>query len=320
MASAPPTTVSAPPAERPASGEVDGRYVSPLVRKLASNLGVDLAKVTGTGVGGRIRREDVEAAKPPPAPLAGLTGMTSAPDEAAQRLAYLSAKAADLPTEISSGTTTSLTQRTAVAEVDLTNAVQLIDQFAQPFAAREGAALTIEAFLIKATSEALKVHGQFNAAIENSTPTYFKKQNIGLAINSAGGQVVAVIHDAAGMGITNLAVAIARLRERAEAGGLVTDDLMGGSFTVTNPGGTGVLLSCPQVQSPQVAVLSVGDVSKRPVVVGDGVAVRSMAYLCLSYDSRLLDGADAARFLSTFKRRIETASHQSEISHGNEDR
>jgi len=275
------------------------------VRKLAGEVGVSLDQVGGTGVGGRIRREDVLAAQ---GPASAQPQPAETPEEAAEKLARLRSVAAQSQVEAPA-----LTQLTSVAEVDMSGLVQLVDKVAERFAAREGVALSIEPFFVRAAAEALKVHPQFNAAIVADAATYYQQQNIGVTVDTASGPVVAVVNDAGAMGMAGLARSIAQVTARAQTGALLPDDLLGGTFTLTNPGGPDVMLGFPLLLAPQVAILSVGAVTKRPVVVGDGIAVRSMAYLSLSYDSRLIDGTDAAKFLSTIKQRLETASFASEI-------
>jgi len=277
-------------------------YVSPLVRKLAGEAGVSLDQVDGSGVGGRIRREDIAASKPAPS---AQPQPAETPEEAAEKLARLKAIAAQSPAE----SAPALTQLTSVAEVDMSNVVELVDKVGERFAEREGVALGIEPFFVRAAAEALKAHPQFNAAIVADGATYYQQQNIGVTVDTASGPVVAVVHDAGAMGLAGLARSIAQVTARAQTGALLPDDLLGGTFTLTNPGGPDVMLGFPLVLAPQVAILSVGAITKRPVVVGIGIAVRSMAYLSLSYDSRLIDGTGAAKFLSTIRQRLETTSN-----------
>jgi len=299
-APAPAPPAPAAPAEAPASAEAAG-YISPLVRKIANDLGVDLGSVVGTGVGGRIRREDVVAAKQGPAPAAGATAAGDA------RLRSVGA-------DMSFAAAPALTQLTSVAEVDMSGVVQVIEKLSDRFEAREGVELSVSAFFVKAAAEALKIHPKFNSSILDDEVTQYKQQNIGITVDTSLGPVVPVLADAGALGLVGLARAIAQATARAQTGALLPDDLLGGTITLTNPGGPEIMLGFPLIQAPQVAILSVGAVTKRPVVVGDGIAVRSMAYLTLSYDSRLIDGTDAAKFLASIKHRLETTSFEAEIA------
>jgi 2-oxoglutarate dehydrogenase E2 component (dihydrolipoamide succinyltransferase) len=282
------------PAPRVAPADLGAGYVSPLVRKLAQDIGVDLAGVKGTGVGGRIRREDVLAAKPVPAPA------TPAAAPASSDMPKLRAYSAG--------------QLTSVAEVDLSYIVRVIDHLGERFLSREGIELTVTPFMVRAVAKTLQQYPQFNAAISGGEVTYFREENIGVTVDTASGPAVPVLNQAGTLGLTGLARAIAQVTARAQTGALLPDDLLGGTFTLTNPGGPDVMLNFPVIQAPQVAILSVGAVTKRPVVTDDAIAVRSMSYLALSYDSRLIDGTDAGKFLSAVKQRLESPGAESDLA------
>jgi len=284
----------------------DGAYVSPLVRKLASDLGVDLSNVVGSGVGGRIRREDVEGAMPvpapgpapDPAPVPATPSSFSPPDEAARKLALLRTATSETPPKVAD-VTAQATGSTSVALLDVTELTPTTG------AAQPGPPLNTEPRLVHTVINALKTHPKFNAGLGHGPPTYSQQQNIGLMVDTPSGPAVAVVPDAGSQPIEELTRAIGQIAARAEAGTLQKEDLQGATFTMTSSGGPDVLLNLPQIQTPQVAVLSVGAISQRPVVMGQAIAIRSMAYLALSFDSRLLTATEAAQFLSAIKRQIE---------------
>jgi len=333
-----PTGGSAP---APVAGDHEG-YVTPLVRKLAREHGVDLGSVTGTGVGGRVRKQDVlaaaeaarkaaeEAAKAPaPAPAA-------APAAAAAPVSRPSAPAAEPSalrgtTEKMSRLRSTIARRmvesqqvaaslTATVEVDLTAISQIRAKAKDDFKRREGASLSYLPFITKATVEALKVFPKVNATIDTDagTITYPAAEHIGIAVDTEKGLLVPVIKDAGDLNIAGLAKKIADLASRTRASKVTPDDLSGGTFTITNYGSAGTLMDTPIINQPQVAILGTGALVKRPVVlsvpgVGDTIAVRDMMYLSMTYDHRLVDGADAARFLSMVKARLEGGDFGSEF-------
>jgi pyruvate dehydrogenase E2 component (dihydrolipoamide acetyltransferase) len=304
-------------------------YVTPLVRKLAAQNNVDLSTLTGTGVGGRIRKHDVlEAAKaaqqpaePEPAPSGG--GQQAAPSQAGGRTsaAVASVSAKRGTTEKMSRLRRVIAQRmveslqvsaqlTTVVEVDVTRIARLRDRSKREFEAREGTKLSFLPFFALAAVEALKEHPNVNASVEGDTVVYHAQENLGIAVDTEKGLIVPVIKDAGGLNIAGLAKKIADLAERTRTNKVSPDELGGGTFTLTNTGSRGALFDTPIINQPQVGILGTGAVVKRPVVVtdpdgGETIAIRSMAYLALSYDHRIVDGADAARFLSTMKRRLE---------------
>ena len=348
---APAPAPAAPAAPVPAVQEVDegsDAYVTPLVRRLAAQHGIDLAQVTGTGVGGRIRKSDVlalvgtDAAKPQPPAAPAPTPAAPAPVAPAPP-----APAAPKPATAPSATTPATTQRgrteamprlrrviaermveslqtsaqlTTVIEVDVSRIAALRNRVKKNFEAREGVKLSFLPFFCKAAVEALKQYPQVNASIDMAagTVTYYDVENLGIAVDTERGLLVPVIRDAGDLNIAGLARKIAELAERTRTNKLSPDDLNGGTFTVTNTGSRGALFDTPIINQPQVAILGTGAVVKRPVVVTDEngqdvIAVRSMVYLALSYDHRLVDGADAARFLGSMKQRLETGAFEAEL-------
>jgi pyruvate dehydrogenase E2 component (dihydrolipoyllysine-residue acetyltransferase) len=322
----------APAPQPPASGGTDGSgegsaYVTPLVRKLATEHGVDLSGLQGTGVGGRIRKQDVlEAAqkqKEQPAPAAETGGGTRAVAPAASPLRGTTEKMSRLRKTIAARMVESLqvsAQLTTVVEVDLTRIARLRDRAKADFEAREGVKLSFLPFLAKATVEALKVHPRLNSSIdtEKGEITYFDVENLGVAVDTERGLLVPVIKEAGDLNIAGIARKVADLAARTRNNKITPDELGGGTFTLTNTGSRGALFDTPIINQPQVAILGTGAVVKRPVVVmdadfGETIAVRSMCYLALSYDHRIVDGADAARFLTTVKARLEEGSFEADL-------
>jgi 2-oxoglutarate dehydrogenase E2 component (dihydrolipoamide succinyltransferase) len=288
--------------------------VTPLVRKLATEVGVDLAEVRGSGVGGRIRREDVLAAVPPPpppapAPVAEPTP-APAPAGAGARLPRLRAMTAERELhEVSHPT-----QLTSVAEVDVTEVSRLVERGGRRFLEREGIDLARDPFFALATVEALKANPVFNAAIVDGDVVYYGQENLGVTVFTASGPLAPVIPDAGSLGLVGMARAIAGVQARAAGGALLPADLAAGTFTITAPAGPDLMLDFPVIEPPQVAVLSVGAVTRRAVVVGEGIAVRSTSYLAVSYDSRLITPSDAAKFLGAVKARLETGAFEAELA------
>jgi pyruvate dehydrogenase E2 component (dihydrolipoamide acetyltransferase) len=305
--------------------EGQGTYVTPLVRKLASEHGVDLSTVEGTGVGGRIRKSDVLAAAQSKQQTAAAATRTQverpAPEEeaaevpAAARARGRVENMSRLRQVIASRMVESLrvsAQLTTVVEVDVTRIARLRDRTKDAFAAREGVKLSFLPFFALATVEALKLHPSVNASIDADakTITYHDSEHLGIAVDTERGLLVPVIHDAGDLNLAGLARKIADLAERTRTNKVNPDELGGGTFTLTNTGSRGALFDTPIINQPQVAILGTGAVVKRPVVIddedlGETIAVRSMVYLALTYDHRIVDGADAARFLATVKKRLE---------------
>ena len=332
-----PQVPTAPKTPAPApAGDGGGQYVTPLVRRLAADRGVDLSSVTGTGVGGRIRKQDVIAAAekaaapaeaPAPAPAAAASGRpTPSPSPAAKpdtSLRGRTEKMSRLRGVIARRMVESLqvsAQLTTVVEADVTAIARLRDRAKRDFESREGVKLSFLPFFAKAAVEALKAHPAVNSSIdlEAGTVTYHDAENLGVAVDTERGLLVPVIRDAGDLSIGGLARKIADLAERTRTNKVTPDELGGGTFTLTNTGSRGALFDTPIINQPQVAILGVGTVVKRPVVVqdpdlGEVIAVRSMVYLALTYDHRIVDGADAARFLGTVKERLEAGQFQGEL-------
>ena len=327
---------AAPVTARRASAD-EGVYVTPLVRKLAAEHGVSLSSVQGTGVGGRIRKQDIldaaEATKkaasaPAPTALAEAPAPAAAPQvaavsEDAAKLRGTTEKLSRMRKVIAERMTESLrvaSQLTATVEVDVTAISKLRKVAKDEFKKREGASLSYLPFITKATIEALKAMPALNASadFEAGTVTYASQENIGIAVDTDRGLMVPVIHDAGDLNLAGLAKRIGDLAARTRAGKVGPDELSGGTFTITNYGSAGTLFDTPIINLPQVAILGTGALVKRPVVVtdalgGDTIAIRDMMYLSLTYDHRLIDGAKAAHFLSLVKARLEAGDFAGEL-------
>jgi pyruvate dehydrogenase E2 component (dihydrolipoamide acetyltransferase) len=321
---------AAPRAAAQSEGAGEGAYVTPLVRKMAAEHGVDLASVTGSGVGGRIRKQDVldaAAAKAQPEPAAATAAAPAAGGEApapsAPTPSPLRGKTepmSRLRKVIAKRMVESLqtsAQLTTVVEVDVTSIARLRDAAKAEFAAREGVKLSFMPFFAKASIDALKQHPSLNASIdtEKGEVTYYDHEALGIAVDTEKGLLVPVIKDAGDLSIAGLARKIADVAERTRSNKIGPDELSGGTFTLTNTGSRGALFDTPIINQPQVAILGTGSVVKRAVVIddpnlGETIAVRNMVYLALTYDHRLVDGADAARFLSEVKQRLESGQFE----------
>ena len=291
------------------------------MRKLAKQHGVDLAVVTGTGVGGRIRKQDVlDAAEKAPA-AASSTSAPAAPESSALR--GKTEKLSRLRKTIATRMIESLhvsAQLTQVHEVDVTEIARLRARQKDAFLEREGVKLTFLPFFAKAAVEALKAHPKLNAALdtEEGTVTYPDGEHLGVAVDTERGLLVPTIRDAGDLSIAGLARKIADVAERTRTNKISPDEISGATFTVTNLGSNGALFDTPIINQPQVAILGIGAVVKRPVVMtddrgGESIAVRSMAYLALTYDHRIIDGADAGRFLTAVKERLQNGSFEAEL-------
>ncbi len=295
-------------------------YVTPLVRKMASQHGVDLAAVSGTGVGGRIRKQDVldaakakeaPAAEAPAAPAASAPAASGASSALRGKTEPMSRLRKVIAKRMMESLQTSA-QLTQVVEVDVTNIGRLRDSVKADFHAREGVKLSYFPFFAKATIDALKDHPTLNSQIdeEKGEITYFDAEHLAIAVDTERGLLSPVIHNAGDLNVAGLARKIADLAERTRTNKVKPDELSGGTFTLTNTGSVGALFDTPIINQPQVAILGTGTVVKRPVVIddpnlGETIAVRQMAYLSLTYDHRIVDGADAARFLQDVKGRLE---------------
>ena len=320
----PPAPVVAAPAA-PLSQPADA-YVTPIVRKLANDLGVNLASVKGTGIGGRIRREDVQAAAPlAAAPVASAPAAqaprAAAPVVAASPLRGTTVTMSRLRKVIAARMVESLqvsAQLTTVIEVDVTKIARLRDRSKATFEAREGVKLSFLPFFAVATCEALKQHPVLNSSVEGDQVIYHGAEHLGIAVDTERGLLVPVIHNAGDLNMGGVARKIADLAARTRDNKVTPDELGGGTFTLTNTGSRGALFDTPIINQPQVAILGLGAVVKRPMVVkgddgGESIAIRSMVYLGLSYDHRVVDGADAARFLVTLKERLEGGAFESDL-------
>jgi 2-oxoglutarate dehydrogenase E2 component (dihydrolipoamide succinyltransferase) len=327
VVAAPVTPPPAPVASAPVSQPADA-YVTPLVRKLASELGVNLAQVTGTGIGGRIRREDVEALARPaapvasaPAPVASAPAATKSAAVAVSPLRGTTVKMSRLRKVIAVRMVESLqvsAQLTTVIEVDVTKIARLRDRSKVSFEEREGVKLTFLPFFAVAVCEALKQHPVLNSSVEGDEITYHGAEHLGVAVDTERGLLVPVIANAGDLNMGGIARKIADLAARTRDNKVTPNELGGGTFTLTNTGSRGALFDTPIINQPQVAILGLGAVVKRPMVVrgedgGETIAIRSMVYLGLSYDHRVVDGADAARFLVTLKERLEGGAFESDL-------
>ena len=331
---------AAPPRPTPVVSDADSSYVTPLVRKLAKEHDVDLGSINGTGVGGRIRKQDVlaaaEAAKeaaaapaaqapaelqPPAEPAAAPAARAAAPQVSTLR--GTTEKMSRLRQTIAKRMVESLqvaAQLTATVEVDLTAISQIRAKVKDEFKKREGASLSYLPFIAKASIEALKAYPTLNATIdtEERTITYPDAEHLGIAVDTEKGLLVPVIKDAGDLSIAGLAKRIADLAARTRQNKVTPDELTGGTFTITNYGSAGTLMDTPIINQPQVAILGTGALVKRPVVISDPrlgqvIAIRDMMYLSVSYDHRLVDGAVAARFLSALKARLEEGDFGAEL-------
>jgi 2-oxoglutarate dehydrogenase E2 component (dihydrolipoamide succinyltransferase) len=314
-------------------------YVTPLVRRLATEHDVDLSTITGTGVGGRIRKQDVlDAAKAQQAAqkAAEQAGQQqAAPQQAQQSTPAASARQAPSVSALR-GTTVKMSrlrkviaarmveslqvsaQLTTVVEVDVTRIARLRDRAKRDFQAREGVKLSFLPFFAVAAVEALKQYPVVNASIEGDQVVYHDEENLGVAVDTEKGLIVPVIRGAGDLNIAGIARKIADVADRTRNNKITPDDLGGGTFTLTNTGSRGALFDTPIINQPQVAILGTGSVVKRPVVVTgpDGeetIAIRSMVYLALTYDHRIVDGADAARFLVAVKQRLEEGAFEADL-------
>ena len=318
--------VTAPPVAAPAPTQVDA-YVTPIVRKLAAELGVNLATIKGSGVGGRIRKEDVQAAAKPaasqsaPAAQNFLPSVTKSAPVAVSPLRGTTVTMSRLRKVIAARMVESLqvsAQLTTVIEVDVTKISRLRDRAKATFEAREGVKLSFLPFFAVAVCEALKVHPVLNSSVEGDQITYHGAEHLGIAVDTERGLLVPVIHNAGDLNMGGIARKISDLAARTRDNKVSPDELGGGTFTITNTGSRGALFDTPIINQPQVAILGLGAVVKRPMVVrgedgGETIAIRSMVYLGLSYDHRVVDGADAARFLVTLKERLEHGSFESDL-------
>ena len=296
--------------QTPASTGSDANYVTPLVRKLANESGVNLSSVAGTGVGGRIRREDVVAAASSPTRVASPVQII---ESALRGTVEPMSRLRKVLAERAVASMVSTAQLTTVVEVDVTGVAQLRASQQSEFTAKTGVKLNFMPFFFLAAAEALKAHPKINSSVDGESIVYHPSENISFAVDTERGLLTPVIRDAASLSIANIATQIADLAARTRENKLKPDELSGGTFTLTNTGSRGALFDTPVVFLPQSAILGTGVVAKRPVVITDefgqdSIAIRSMVYLALSYDHRIIDGADASRFLVDVKNRLEQAN------------
>ena len=328
-----PAATAAPAAAAPVSSGATGSYVTPIVRKLAKDKGVDLSTVTGTGVGGRIRKQDVEAAakaaeeaRAAAAAAAAPASQESAPAAAAKpevdtTLRGRTEKMSRLRQVIAERMIESLqasAQLTTVVEVDVTRVAALRARAKNDFLAKNGTKLTFLPFFVQAATEALKAHPKINASIEGKNVTYHDVEHVGIAVDTPRGLLVPVVKNAGDLNIPGLAKRINDLAARTRDNKVNPDELSGSTFTITNTGSGGALFDTPIINQPEVAILGLGAIQRQPRVVkdadgGEVIAIRSVCYLALSYDHRLVDGADAARYLMTVKKRLEEGDFGGEL-------
>ena len=315
-----PVAPVAVPAATTTTASMDAGYVTPLVRKLAQDSGVDLTRVVGTGVGGRIRKEDVLSA------TGGSTAVATSPAAAHVPTPVSAQRGTSEPmsrlrkvlAERAVASMVSSAQLTTVVEVDVSKIAEMRKAVQPAFLAATGTKLNFMPFFFLAAAEALRSHPKLNASIEGEMINYHPSENISFAVDTERGLLTPVIRDAATLNLAQIATQIADLASRTRENKLKPDEMMGGTFTLTNTGSRGALFDTPVVFLPQVAILGTGVVQKRPVAIttADGqesIAIRSMVYLALSYDHRLIDGADASRYLVDVKARLESANFQANL-------
>jgi pyruvate dehydrogenase E2 component (dihydrolipoamide acetyltransferase) len=320
------TPVAPTPGAVQGSTTLDDSYVTPIVRQFAKENGVDLSQVKGTGVGGRIRKEDIVAAAKPASKVTAPIAAASAPTKSAAPIAVSPLRGTTVTMSrlrkvIAARMVESLqvsAQLTTVIEVDVTKIARLRDKAKAAFVAREGVNLTFLPFFAVAVTEALKQHPVLNSSIDGDQVTYHGAEHLGIAVDTERGLLVPVVRDAGDLNIAGMSRKISDVAARTRDNKISPDELGGGTFTITNTGSRGALFDTPIINQPQVAILGIGSVVKRPVVMkgsdgGETIAIRSMVYLALSYDHRIVDGADAARFLVTLKERLEEGSFESDL-------
>ncbi len=295
------------------NGASERRRYSPAVRRLAREHNIDPDSLAGTGMGGRVTREDVlkaaetrsatavgdatpkGATAPSPPTPASLTDEDHVPLTAVRRMIaeHMSRSASEIP------------HAWSMVEVDVTPLAAYRDRVKEDFRQREGVPLTYLPFAIKAVVEALKENPILNSSWGGDKIILKKRINVGIAVAAPGGLVVPVIHNADSHSIAGLARAVHGITDRARQGKLALEDVQGGTFTVNNTGALGSIVSQPIINHPQAGILTIEAVQKRPVVLNDAIAIRSMMNVCLSFDHRIADGSESAAFLQTVKQRLE---------------
>lgn len=316
-----PAVAPAAPAISEAQDESDPNYVTPIVRKLANDMGVDLAQVKGTGVGGRIRKEDVLSHVAPTATVAASSAPVVHQPAAVSALRGTSEPMSRLRKVLAERAVASMqnsAQLTTVVEVDVTKIATLRKNVQGAFLAKTGNKLNFMPFFTLAAAEGLQSHPKINSTVDGENIVYHGSENISFAVDTERGLLTPVIRNAASLNIAQIAGQIAELAERTRSNKLTPDELSGGTFTLTNTGSRGALFDTPVVFLPQSAILGTGVVTKRPVVVtdadgNDSIAIRSMVYLALSYDHRHIDGADASRYLTDVKARLEAGAFEANL-------
>ena len=315
VATAPVAPATTAPVAAPEETSSDPNYVTPIVRKLASEMGIDLGSIRGSGVGGRIRKEDLTAATPKTAPAAA-----QAPTEASP-LRGTTVPMSRLRKVLSERAVASMQQSaqlTSVVEVDVTKIAEMRQRVQAEFTQKAGTKLSFMPFFTLAAAEALAANPIINATVEDTNIVYHGSDNISFAVDTERGLLTPVLKDAAHMSISTMAQTIADMAERTRSNKLTPDELSGGTFTVTNTGSRGALFDTPVVFLPQSAILGTGIVTKRAAVVkdadgNDAIGIRSMVYLALSYDHRIIDGADASRYLMQVKTRLEAGNFEANL-------
>jgi 2-oxoglutarate dehydrogenase E2 component (dihydrolipoamide succinyltransferase) len=306
------------PAPIAAESESDPNYITPIVRKLAHDMGVNLAAVRGTGVGGRIRKEDIlgfaASAPAAPAPTAAQAVVASPLRGTTEPMSRLRKVLA----ERAVASMNSSAQLTTVVEVDVTKIANLRKSVQENFVAKTGVKLNFMPFFCLAAAEGLQAHPKINSSVDGENIVYHGTENVSFAVDTERGLLTPVIRNAASLNIAQTAQQIAELADRTRNNKLTPDELSGGTFTLTNTGSRGALFDTPVVFLPQSAILGTGVVTKRPVVVTDtegneSIAIRSMVYLALSYDHRHIDGADASRYLTDVKARLEAGAFEANL-------
>ena len=315
VATAPVAPATTAPVAAPEETSSDPNYVTPIVRKLASEMGIDLGSIRGSGVGGRIRKEDLTAATPKTAPAAA-----QAPAEASP-LRGTTVPMSRLRKVLSERAVASMQQSaqlTSVVEVDVTKIAEMRQRVQAEFTQKAGTKLSFMPFFTLAAAEALAANPIINATVEDTNIVYHGSDNISFAVDTDRGLLTPVLKDAAHMSISTMAQTIADMAERTRSNKLTPDELSGGTFTLTNTGSRGALFDTPVVFLPQSAILGTGIVTKRAAVVkdadgNDAIGIRSMVYLALSYDHRIIDGADASRYLMQVKTRLEAGNFEANL-------
>ena len=315
-----PAPVAPAPTSMPEPAPAGGRgmpYVTPIVRKLANDHGVDISAVTGSGVGGRIRKEDIVAAAGGGSPVPSASAPTTVTASELRGTTVAMSRLRKVIAERAVASMQQSAQLTSVVEVDVTEIAELRQAVKTQFVATTGVGLSFLPFFVKAATEALQVYPIINAVVEGESIVYPATENVAIAVDTERGLLTPVLKAAGGMNIADIARHISDLAERTRTNQLSPDELAGGTFTVTNTGSRGALFDTPIVFLPQVAILGTGIVQKKPVVVthngDDSIAIRHTVFLALSYDHRIVDGADAARFLTMVKDRLEAGDFDGDL-------